>query len=311
MQKIDFTKQRLLENLDKIPPFLEVARRASISRAAPAIRLSQSALSHLISNLESSLELKLFKRKSHGLELTDAGKSLMEFALRLQLDVESLASRLSSPEGRELTNLRVGTHETLAAHIWPKALPKIALRYPDLKVTLLSGRVDGLIEMLHRSELHAVVTVEPRADRRLRISTLYSGRLQLFAAVDSPYPKKAIPLSQLRGATILTDTNAHVRQGLPIPEALQRVGLDPMGRFEVSSFEAAINLAEIHCGIAAIPDRNAEHAVKAKRLRKLVVKELEESPWLQYSICLSTLAGEEAGRIHERLAYGFPAKGPS
>lgn len=310
MKKIDIMKRRLLDNLDKISPFLQVAKQSSISRAAPMIPLSQSALSHLISNLEDSLEMKLFKRRSHGLELTEAGRNLMEFALRLDLDVESLASRLTSPQEQALINLRVGTHETLAAHIWPRALPRIASHHPDIKVTLLSGRVDALIEMLHRADLHATVTVEPKFDRRLRTTVLYKGKMQLFAATHSTYSKRTLSLNQLKGAALLTDTSAHMRQGLSIPEALQKAGLSHLGKFEVSSFEAAINLAAIDYGIAAIPDRTAEPAVKAKRLRRLIVKELEESSWLDYSVCLSTLANDESSRIHEKLSSGFqPEKG--
>ncbi len=51
MNKIEMMNKRIFENLDKLIPFYVVGRLGSVSRAAQEIGLSQSALSHLISNL--------------------------------------------------------------------------------------------------------------------------------------------------------------------------------------------------------------------------------------------------------------------
>jgi DNA-binding transcriptional LysR family regulator len=300
MQKVEITRRAIIENLDKLAAFQKVAKSSSISRAAPHVHLSQSALSHLITNFEKAIGVSLFKRKPHGLELTTNGQILLDFSDRLLLDVESLSGRLNSAENQSRVNIWVGTHETLAAHIWPQTLADLAKQSSNLKISLLSGRIDGLTEMLVRGDLHATVTVRPRADARLRITPLYSGSLQFFVGANSPFAKKRVSLKNLDKTPFFTDSQAHVRQGLSIPEALQQLDLEDSGRFEVSSFEAAINLAEMNLGVAVLPDRNAQHAVKDGRIRQLKIQNLNVD-LLKYEICLSTLFKADQSRVHDIL----------
>ena len=65
-----------------IPPFNALrafeaaARHLSFSRAAAELNVTASALSHQVKGLEDFLGLKLFHRRSRGIELTDAGRLL-------------------------------------------------------------------------------------------------------------------------------------------------------------------------------------------------------------------------------------------
>ena len=62
--------------LRDIEYFSEVAERGNVGRAAEALGLSQPALSKSLRRLENSMQAKLVKRLSRGIELTAAGKEL-------------------------------------------------------------------------------------------------------------------------------------------------------------------------------------------------------------------------------------------
>jgi len=64
-------------SLDALGAFLEVARHKSFSRAARALHVTPSAVSHRISELESQLEVELFVRTTRSVQLTPVARELL------------------------------------------------------------------------------------------------------------------------------------------------------------------------------------------------------------------------------------------
>jgi DNA-binding transcriptional LysR family regulator len=303
MHNIDIMKKRLAQNLDKLEAFVLVGKHGSVSRAVPEAHLSQSALSHLISKLEGSLGIELFTRKPFGLELTESGSILHEFAKRILVDVENLSARLCDSSKKPAIKIRVGTHETLSAHIWPRIIKHSAAKN-GTPFVLSTGRVDGLVALLLRGDLHLIMSVEPKADSRLVTRPIYKGKLKFFCGtqwkVKNKLPARSISINSLKGVPFFTDINAHTRQGIAIPHALASVGISDLGQFELGSFEAAINLASLNLGIAVIPDRNAAAAVDKKHLEPLLIKGLKNQDSLSYQICVTYLASSPMANLFEQ-----------
>jgi DNA-binding transcriptional LysR family regulator len=67
----------LRENLNDILAFLAVARERSFTRAAAKLGVSQSALSHAISGLETRLGVRLLARTTRSVSPTEAGERLL------------------------------------------------------------------------------------------------------------------------------------------------------------------------------------------------------------------------------------------
>ena len=67
----------------------EVQRRGSLTAAAEALALTQSALSHSIKKLESQLGLEIWRREGRHLQLTQAGQQVLALAHQVlpQLDL--------------------------------------------------------------------------------------------------------------------------------------------------------------------------------------------------------------------------------
>ena len=68
--------------LAQLEAFTEVARLASVSRAAEALHLTQPALTARLQTLEADLGIDLFVRSRRGMALTDAGRVLLPYAQR-------------------------------------------------------------------------------------------------------------------------------------------------------------------------------------------------------------------------------------
>jgi DNA-binding transcriptional LysR family regulator len=305
MQKVDTLVRTLSQNLDKLAPLLMVVKLGSVSRAAREVGLSQSALSHLISKFEGDVGIRCFERKAHGLEATADGKKLALFSQKVFAELRDLAASLGEQAAASQTRIRVGTHETLATHIWPHFIGH--LKESSWAISLKSGRIDQLVADLLNEDLEVLFTVEPRQHSRIKIVPIYKSTLECYAGRQwSPNPKRKPPtsvsLEEIQNVPIFTDLEAHIRQNLTIPRALALNGLTDLGRFEMGSFEASMNLASMNLGLAFVPHRNARQALKEGRLRKLRIRDLKSPENLEVDICLSYLEKSSRAEVCAHLA---------
>ena len=78
--------------------FLTVARHKSFSDAANSLFINQSVVSRLVSGMEQALDVELFTRKRHGIELTSAGKTAFREFSSYVSDYKSLTARIKASE---------------------------------------------------------------------------------------------------------------------------------------------------------------------------------------------------------------------
>ncbi len=69
-------------DLNKINVFLHAAESLNFSHTAHQLHVSQPTVSKYIGDLEHEFNVTLFDRKGSGLQLTNAGKTLVPWARR-------------------------------------------------------------------------------------------------------------------------------------------------------------------------------------------------------------------------------------
>jgi DNA-binding transcriptional LysR family regulator len=74
---------------DKLKMFYQIASYATFSDAAKALNKNQSSISRTIQILESQLKCKLLIRSPKGLQLTPAGKVVLEAVKHTMLIIQS------------------------------------------------------------------------------------------------------------------------------------------------------------------------------------------------------------------------------
>jgi len=136
--------------------FWAVARDGKLTRTARALRVSPSALSAQIRQLEDELEVRLFDREGRGLVLTEQGRLVLSFADEIFGAGESLVATLA--EGRHHSEvLRIGAVATLSRNFQDSFVQPLLTR-DDVFLRLQSGRLDDLLERLARHELDVVLS---------------------------------------------------------------------------------------------------------------------------------------------------------
>ena len=150
-------------NLHHLRLFRAVATDGTLTGAARALNLSQSALSTQIRTLEATLGHDLFDRRGRGLVLTEAGRIALDHAEAIFRTAEDLTATLRET-GRARRVLRVGGLSTLSRNFQMQFLRPLVGR-PDVEVVLRSGSQPELLRGLEALELDVVLTnLAPQRD---------------------------------------------------------------------------------------------------------------------------------------------------
>ncbi|MFD0693936.1 LysR family transcriptional regulator [Paenibacillus sp. GCM10027628] len=132
--------------------FQMVAREGSITRAASKLGYVQSNVTARVQQLESELGTVLFFRHNRGMTLSSSGKMLLGYADKIVglLDEATMAlSSSSDPSGP----LMIGSTQTAAAVRLPKLLASYYDRHPNVRLSLMTGHTEYLMEKVLHYEL--------------------------------------------------------------------------------------------------------------------------------------------------------------
>lgn len=148
-------------NFHHLRYFWAVANEGNLTRTAARLRVSQSALSSQIQQLEQWLGVALFVREGRRLVLTEAGKLALAYAQDIFISGSQLVSTLT--RGRQDTQvLRIGAVATLSRN-FQESFIKPILERPGVRLCLESGVLSDLCLRLSDHALDLVLANHPPA----------------------------------------------------------------------------------------------------------------------------------------------------
>ncbi len=146
-------------SIRQLTAFISVADNGSFTRASEQMHLTQSAVSGLIKELESSLGIVLFDRTTRRLVLTEAGLAFLPTVERVFAQLEAGISALQNSQHVKAGRLRVAASPLLASALFPKVIASFRLHHPQVKVTLLDASVESCT--VPPLEIHSVDRFSP------------------------------------------------------------------------------------------------------------------------------------------------------
>lgn len=123
----------------RLKAFISVAENLSFSKAAQEILISQPAVSKHVSELEKIYNVVLFDRMGSRIQLTEAGRVMLEHARRILDDYNRLEFEMCALLDNTRGTLRIGASSTVAQYVLPEMMAKFRGRYTDVKMSVLSG----------------------------------------------------------------------------------------------------------------------------------------------------------------------------
>ncbi|UYV36641.1 LysR family transcriptional regulator [Rhodobacteraceae bacterium D3-12] len=194
-----------------IQAFLAVAEHGSLSAAARELGASQPTVGRQIKAVEAKLGLDLFRRHPKGLELSEAGATLLQPARAMREAMREITMFAAGQEAGLAGTVRITASEMVSHHVLPPILAQIRREAPDVDVEL--APTDTTENLLYRE---ADVAVRMYRPTQLDLVARYLGEIELGLYASSAYvAEHGVPQS-------VEDLRAHALVGYDRSELIIR-----------------------------------------------------------------------------------------
>ncbi|MDQ8204667.1 LysR family transcriptional regulator [Pelagicoccus sp. SDUM812003] len=234
--------------------FVALAHGGSLRAAATHLKVTESAISHAIRNLENNLGTKLFARVGKGLSLTEDGKLFRTEAVKILSRMQDLRSRLSNRSSKRLNEI----HLTCATSFIQFALPDILREYrrcfPNVEVKVSPADRDTCLKRLETGNTTAAILVNmPPESPKYQGSPLFVDELQVLMAADHELAAHAaIPVHRLSAENVYLQNHNNFTSRMVLSE-IQRWSFQPKNLTYVGNPEALRELIKMKLGISLQP----------------------------------------------------------
>ena len=235
--------------------FVAVAEHGTVSHAAQALSISQSAVTEAVKDLEADLGVLLFDRHARGLAITRRGHTFLRHAKAILAEVSGARRALASDREAVQGRLQLGVTSLMAGYVMSDLLAKYRRANPDVVVTAIEDNGEYLEHLLIGGELDVAVMVIPpgRAHSALQAEILDVSPFRLWLPLGHPLAgQDSISLTDVtREPLIMLNIDEMEDEAVKLLSAL---GTRPLVAFRTRSVEAVRSLVATGAGVALLPD---------------------------------------------------------
>lgn len=248
-----------------------IAQAGTFTGAAKKLYLTQSAVSHAISELEQKTGTVLFDRLPRGVRLTQCGLLLLEEAERILTSFRSLEQRMNHLE--DYASIHIASSITIASFHLPKILKRLQKRAPMLNVHVQVVSAAYAMDILRKgdADIALIEGSEPQGLFHSRVFDSY--RLLAACAPDYPLPQKTVTPQELCSLPLLLrEKGSAIRDTLDSILYLAHQTAHPL--WESVNSNALVKAAEAGLGVTVLPDLLLTDLFVQKRLRLLEISDV-------------------------------------
>ena len=252
--------------LGELEAFAALARHLGFGKAAGALGVSRSALSHTVIGLERRLGVRLFNRTTRSVALTEAGAGLLERLTPVLRELDAALDGVAAARGEPGGTLRISAGRGPARLLLARAVPAFLRRYPRVEVDLVS---DGRLVDIVAEGFDAGVRLYEAIPQDM-VAVRFGGDVRFVAVASARY------LEGRAGLETPDDLMGHrcIRQRLPSGRRYrwefsrhgEEIVVDPPGMLTLDDNELMVEAAADGLGIAYVPESFARTALASGRL---------------------------------------------
>jgi DNA-binding transcriptional LysR family regulator len=253
--------------------FATVVGERSFSRAAEKLLRTQPAVSLALQRLESELGEKLIDRSAKGLVMTDAGRTVLDFARRFENLRQEMDSALTELRDKGAGRLMIGANESSTLYLLPH-IERYRRLYPKVKVQVRRSQSSKIPSELLDGNLElGVVSYDP-ADERIVSKVIFNDALTFVVSPKHRFAKrKTVSISELGMETFIAHNVVSPYREVVVRE-FRRHKVPLNMDVEMPTLESIRKLVQSNEGVAFLPRMCVRHEVERHAVCEVKVKEL-------------------------------------
>lgn len=238
-------------NIKKYETLVKVVELGSLTKAAQALGCTQSAVSHILNDLEEEFGFSLLHRGRGGARLTENGARILPAIRGILNYSEQLYQTVSSIRGLDMGAIRIGTVTSVAVHWLPGILKQFGEEHPKIDFKLYNGDYGDVNRWLAEGSIDVGFLALPA---EIDCECIPLSQDRLLAVLPKDHPMAGLPrfpVSQVRNEyfiSLLESSDSDARS------VLEAAGVTPNIRYTTKDDYAIIAMVEQGLGISILPE---------------------------------------------------------
>ncbi|WP_321391672.1 LysR substrate-binding domain-containing protein [uncultured Desulfuromusa sp.] len=239
-------------SLRKLEIFAAVASSGSVTKTAEKLRLSQSAISMALADLENRYDEPLFTRQGRKLHLNDRGRLILPLAQKILDQAVVLDQLLLDSTSEPIGQLQIGASTTIGNYLLPLLLAKFSKAYPKASTTMQVANSDVISTLLDNGELDLALIEGPCHLHQLEQHFWKEDQLVVIAGQTHPWTRaRSVELHDLMNADwIVREEGSGTRE--VFEQALETKVANLPSAIELGHTEAIKKAVEAGLGVSCL-----------------------------------------------------------
>lgn len=238
-------------SLARYEVFNTVVELGSLTKAAEALNLTQSAVSYSIANLESEFGFPLLIRGRSGITLTSNGQRILKSIRTVLHWDEKLKQEASSIKGLEVGTVRIGVFTSVCIQWLPRLLKKFKQEHSLIEIKIFQGGYQDIEDWITNGVIDFGFTTLPTTGAFDTIA-LKKDRILCILPHNHPLTNQdKIRIEQLENESFITLKPGYNHD---IKRILKETGVTLKNSFEMADDQAIIAMVENELGVSTMPE---------------------------------------------------------
>lgn len=240
-------------NYKTLSYFIKIAEHGNLTDAAKDLKVSVSALSRYLSQLELSLDTPLFYRNGQKLTLTKAGEIYNQGSKKL-LDIQNKTRyEIAQFTYTNISRIRIGVTPS-GASLLTSFYPSLIQQFPKLQIRIKEGYAYELLEGIQNNSIDMLLGYyNPLLLSNVATATFF--RNEIFLAVPAYHPVAASGSTDLSSIPSISEAqfqmlsdipfaymSDHTIMGTLITKALNQLHFHPLSEIRSKNFQLVQSL---------------------------------------------------------------------
>lgn len=245
----------MIKNLELFKVFYYVATTSSLTKAAEKLSITQPAVSQSMKQLESHLNVKLFKRTAKGIRLTGEGEMLFNYVSKGYESMEMGVSKLHEILDLKDGEVTIGANDYGIKYYLLTNLETFRSKFPNIRLNILPMEESEIIPALSNRKIDIGISLNAPSEAAANLTAEQIDNIQYVFAAGNNYTYLKAPMLplQLLSHLPLISRETHYADRALMDYLLSDNHINTEPAYELSSPELLVQYAVNNFGVAFLP----------------------------------------------------------